>query len=94
MAFGKKMFETHKGLSEMYQVSCVELDFLVQFAAKHKDVLGARMMGGGFGGCTLNLIKNEGVSDFIDRVSEAYLEAFGILPEAYPVTIAEGTSLV
>lgn len=93
-AFGKKMFETHKGLSEMYQVSCAELDFLVQFAAKHKDVLGARMMGGGFGGCTLNLIKNEGVSDFIDRASEAYLEAFGILPGAYPVTIAEGTSLV
>lgn len=93
-AFGKKMFETHKGLSEMYQVSCTELDFLVQFAAKHKDVLGARMMGGGFGGCTLNLIKNEGVNDFIDRASEAYLEAFGILPGAYPVTIAEGTSLV
>jgi len=93
-AFGKKMFETHKGLSEMYQVSCAELDFLVQFAAKHKDVLGARMMGGGFGGCTLNLIRKEGVSDFIDRASESYFEAFGILPGAYPVTISDGTSLV
>lgn len=93
-AFGKKMFETHKGLSEMYQVSCPELDFLVAFAAKHKDVLGARMMGGGFGGCTINLIRKEGVSDFIDRASETYLETFGILPGAYPVTISEGTSLV
>lgn len=93
-AFGKKMFETHKGLSEMYQVSCPELDFLVAFAAKHKDVLGARMMGGGFGGCTINLIRKQGVSDFIDRASETYLEKFGILPGAYPVTISEGTSLV
>ncbi|MBL0882607.1 MAG: galactokinase [Chitinophagaceae bacterium] len=94
IAFGKKMFETHKGLSEMYQVSCPELDFLVAFAAKHKDVLGARMMGGGFGGCTINLIRKDGISDFIDRASEAYLETFGILPGAYPVTISEGTSLV
>lgn len=93
-AFGKKMFETHKGLSEMYNVSCPELDFLVQFAAKHKDVLGARMMGGGFGGCTLNLIKKQGMSDFIQRASAAYFEAYAIFPEAYPVTISYGTSLV
>lgn len=93
-AFGKKMFETHKGLSEMYAVSCPELDFLVQCAATHKNVLGARMMGGGFGGCTLNLVEKERISDFIDRVSEAYLEKYGILPDAYPVTISDGTSLV
>lgn len=92
-AFGKKMFETHKGLSEMYQVSCQELDFLVSFAATHKDVLGARMMGGGFGGCTINLIKNEGMSDFIYRASDAYFETFGIIPSAYPVTICDGTSV-
>lgn len=94
VSFGKKMFETHKGLSEMYRVSCPELDFLVTFAGKHKDVVGARMMGGGFGGCTINLIKKEGVTDFIDRASETYLETFGILPGAYPVTISAGTSLV
>lgn len=94
IAFGKKMFETHKGLSEMYQVSCPELDFLVESASKHRDVVGARMMGGGFGGCTLNLVRKDGVTDFIDRISECYLEAFGILPGAYPVTISDGTSLV
>lgn len=93
-SFGKKMYATHKGLSELYEVSCAELDFLVTFAQHHKAVVGARMMGGGFGGCTINLIRKEGVSDFIDRASEAYLEAYGILPGAYPVTISDGTAIM
>lgn len=93
-AFGKKMFQTHKGLSEMYEVSCPELDYLVNCATQYKDVIGARMMGGGFGGCTINLVRKEGVANFIERVSEAYMKAFGIIPEVYPVRISEGTSLV
>lgn len=92
--FGKKMFITHKGLSELYEVSCPELDYLVNFAAGYKDVIGSRMMGGGFGGCTLNLVKKEAVSDFVDRISEAYFEAYAVLPDAYPVTIGEGTAVV
>lgn len=94
VAFGKKMFATHKGLSEMYNVSCPELDFLVGFAASHTDVIGSRMMGGGFGGCTLNLVKKEAVTDFVDRISESYLETYGVLPGAYPVIIGEGTTIV
>lgn len=94
ISFGKKMFITHKGLSELYNVSCPELDFLVNAAAAHKDVIGARMMGGGFGGCTLNLVKKEAVAEFIDRVSETYLETYGVLPGAYPVTIEGGTAVV
>lgn len=93
-AFGKKMFITHKGLSEQYDVSCPELDFLVSFAAGYKDVIGSRMMGGGFGGCTLNLVKKEAVADFVDRISESYLEKYAVLPDAYPVTIDEGTAVV
>lgn len=93
-AFGKKMFITHKGLSEQYHVSCPELDFLVHFATGYKGVIGSRMMGGGFGGCTLNLVKKEAVSGFVDRISESYLEAYNVLPDAYPVTIDEGTAVV
>ncbi len=93
-AFGKKMFITHKGLSELYNVSCPELDFLVNFAAGYKDVIGSRMMGGGFGGCTLNLVRKETVADFVNKISESYLEAYGVLPDAYPVTIDEGTAIV
>ncbi|TDO28576.1 galactokinase [Sediminibacterium goheungense] len=94
LSFGKKMFSTHTGLSEMYNVSCPELDFLVNFAIGYKNVIGARMMGGGFGGCTLNLVKKAAVADFVDRISESYLETYGVLPGAYPVTIDEGTAVV
>lgn len=94
VSFGKKMFATHRGLSTMYEVSCRELDFLVTFAAAHKGVIGSRMMGGGFGGCTLSLIKKTAVSDFVDRVSEAYVEKFHRLPEIFPVRTANGTSIV
>lgn len=93
-AFGKKMFATHKGLSTLYKVSCTELDFLVQFAAGYKDVIGSRMMGGGFGGCTINLIKKSGMAGFVDSVSEAYLEHFKVLPDIFPVRTADGTIMI
>lgn len=71
-AFGKKMYATHKGLSEQYEVSCKELDFLVDQVKNNNNVLGARMMGGGFGGCTINLIKNDAIDKIVEQVSNSY----------------------
>jgi len=90
--FGKLMFETHKGLSKLYKVSCAELDFLVDQAKANSSVIGARLMGGGFGGCTINMVKEHAVNDFIEQVSGAYQKQFGILPEAYVVEISDGTA--
>ncbi len=72
---GQLMYETHEGLSNDYGVSCSELDFLVSIARQHKGVLGARMMGGGFGGCTINLVKVDAVDQFIEHAKSAYLRA-------------------
>jgi galactokinase len=91
---GKKMFETHDGLSSMYGVSCVELDFLVDFVRKDENVIGARMMGGGFGGCTINLVKEDAVPALIEKISEAYLKKTGRKLTSYIVSIEEGTSVV
>ncbi|HVE61797.1 MAG TPA: galactokinase, partial [Chitinophagaceae bacterium] len=65
-ALGKKMFQTHEGLSKQYEVSCKELDFLVTYVKNNPAVLGARMMGGGFGGCTINLVKEEAIHNLIN----------------------------
>jgi len=73
---GIYMYETHEGLSSLYEVSCPELDFLVDFSKKNDSVLGSRMMGGGFGGCTLSLIHEDGVEEFISKAAKAYLNAF------------------
>ncbi|NCT93437.1 MAG: galactokinase [Chitinophagaceae bacterium] len=93
-AFGKKMFATHRGLRDLYQVSCPELDALVSWAQQDSFVLGARMMGGGFGGCTINLVRKGAASGVIDKFNEKYLEQFGCFLEAYPVKIMTGTTLV
>ncbi len=69
-AFGKKMYETHEGLSKLYEVSCKELDLLVDLVKDDPNVLGARMMGGGFGGCTINLVKEEAAADMAERISK------------------------
>ncbi len=91
IAFGKLMNATHEGLSKLYEVSCEELDFLVTLAGKNSDVIGARLMGGGFGGCTINLVAVEGIDQFIKETSKAYQQHFGIIPEAYIVETADGT---
>lgn len=70
--FGKLMFATHEGLSKLYQVSCNELDFLVELARENKAVLGSRLMGGGFGGCTINIIKEEAAENFLSATTVAY----------------------
>jgi galactokinase len=88
------MFETHAGLSGLYQVSCEELDFLVSEVREKPEVLGSRMMGGGFGGCTINIVKQEAVDSIIDSVRNSYYERFRIDSETYTVQIKDGTNLV
>ena len=90
-AFGKLMFETHEGLSKLYEVSCAELDFLVEQAGKFPAVIGARLMGGGFGGCTINIVAKDGIDSFVKDASLEYQQKFGIVPEAYIVETADGT---
>ena len=90
--FGKRMFETHRGLSRDYQVSCEETDFLVGCAGGDRAVLGARMMGGGFGGCTLNLILDDGVENFAVSVREKYLARFKKEPHFYQVAPEQGVA--
>lgn len=90
---GKLMNSTHEGLSVDYEVSCDELDFLVAQAQNIPDVLGARMMGGGFGGCTINLLKKSALLKLEDEIQLAYKKRFGIDLEVYQVAISEGTHL-
>jgi galactokinase len=92
--FGKLMLETHCGLSKLYDVSCAELDFLVEKAKLNDAVIGARLMGGGFGGCTINIVKDNAVENFIDETSKAYEQQFNILPEAYIVETSDGTTAI
>lgn len=93
-AFGKKMYETHEGLSTLYEVSCKELDFLVAEARKSDAVLGARMMGGGFGGCTINLVRNDRADTFISEMQSKYRKAFSIDMVPYRVRVVDGVSRV
>ncbi len=90
-AFGAKMYETHDGLRHDYEVSCRELDFLVDLTRPLPEVAGARMMGGGFGGCTINLVRSEQLDSFEKQVKEAYFEAFGRELPCYRVKIGTGT---
>jgi galactokinase len=93
-SFGKRMFETHFGLKDLYEVSCDELDLLVDLVKDNPNVLGARMMGGGFGGCTINLVKTEAVDDLIAQVSKSYLAKTGSEMLNYIVKIENGTSII
>ncbi len=94
IGFGRKMYGSHEGLSGMYEVSCPELDFLVAFTKETDAVVGSRMMGGGFGGCTINLVAKDEKETFIRNVTAAYKEAFNIDLETYEVSIADGTSVI
>lgn len=90
---GKILYEAHHGISKLYEVSCPESDFLVDFAKKNSAVLGARQTGGGFGGCTLNIVHETGVEDFIQKAADAYKKAFDIELEAFEVQPSGGTSI-
>ena len=91
---GQLLYASHESLSKAYEVSCPELDFLVDYTKHLESVLGARMMGGGFGGCTINLLKKEYANEFIEQISKAYYNQFQIHLEAYPVDIANGASVL
>jgi len=93
-SFGRKMFATHEGLSKLYEVSCPELDFLVDQVKEDSGVIGARMMGGGFGGCTINLVKEEAIAGLIERVTPAYAAAMNLELKVYIGQIENGTSLL
>ncbi len=93
-SFGKLLYASHEGLRTKYEVSCRELDFLVEAASKIDGVLGARMMGGGFGGCTLNLVEGDSVGYFTQRIRESYVEQLGKVPQIYNCTLMPGTNLV
>ncbi len=92
--FGKLMYATHEGLSKLYGVSCTELDLLVETARQNPAVIGARMMGGGFGGCTINIVKEGSVNDFIEQAGAACKEKFQITPEAYIVETGNGVKKI
>jgi galactokinase len=91
---GKLMFETHDGLNEKYEVSCIELNFLVEMARTNEGVLGARMMGGGFGGCTINLVKADRVDAFIEDLERAYERVFHKKMLHYIVKPSNGTEKI
>jgi galactokinase len=109
--FGKLMFQTHDGLQNEYEVSCTELDFLVEAARKFnaerqqptsdipnqtytEGVLGARMMGGGFGGCTINLVRTDAIEAFIADMKSAYKSAFDIDLPCHVVTPKNGVEVI
>ncbi len=94
ISFGKKMFETHYSLSRLYEVSCPELDFLVEHVKADPAVLGARMMGGGFGGCTINIVKEDAVDQLIAETGEKYGSAMNKELQAYTANIKEGTTII
>ena len=93
-ALGKKMFRTHEGLSKMYEVSCIELDWLVDFVKDNPNVMGARMMGGGFGGCTINLVKEDAIDALIESIQPAYEEAMHLPLSYYIASIENGTEII
>ncbi|MDD4728766.1 MAG: galactokinase [Dysgonamonadaceae bacterium] len=86
---GQKMYETHHGMSKLYEVSCEELDFLNDLAKKHQ-VTGSRVMGGGFGGCTINLVKDELYQQFITDAKSEFKDKYGHEPKVYDVVISDG----
>jgi galactokinase len=92
--FGHLMGESHRSLRDDYEVSCRELDVMVELAAKQRGVFGARMTGGGFGGCTINLVKSEAVAEFQNSVSRAYEQATGLKPQIFVSSAAAGAAEV
>ena len=92
--FGQLMFATHRSLRDLYEVSCPELDILVDAAAGIEGCLGARLTGAGFGGCTVNLVQKQTVGDFIERLGNTYLEKTGLRAEIFATQPSAGAHLV
>ncbi|RAV30044.1 galactokinase [Sinomicrobium soli] len=90
---GSLLFQSHAGLEHQYEVSCPELDFLVEKARENNDILGSRMMGGGFGGCTINIIRKGAAEAFVASVEEEYTRKFDKKPSIYNVALTDGTGI-
>jgi len=90
IAFGKLMYKSHTQLSELYEASCNEVDFLVAEAKMQFDVVGAKMMGGGFGGCTINLIHKENITSVVEQIKNAYTNVYSIEPTVHFVSLTDG----
>jgi len=93
-AFGELMKQSHESLRDDYEVSCRELDLMVEIALQQEGVYGGRMTGGGFGGCTINLVRNEAIPQFITKVGAEYERAVGVAPEIYVSRAASGVQQV
>jgi galactokinase len=92
-AAGSLLFQSHEGLKNEYEVSCTELDVLVEAVRVMDGVWGARMMGGGFGGCTLNLVEESKIDAIVDQVNALYLKSFGLKPKHYIAGTCNGASV-
>ncbi|HEX4849764.1 MAG TPA: galactokinase, partial [Puia sp.] len=92
--FGKLMFETQEGLSKWYEVSCPESDFLSAEAKTFSGVIGARQMGGGFGGCVINIVREDVIDDFSFFIKKKYKNKFNKVPEIYVTQIEDGAHVV
>ena len=91
---GRLLYEAHTGLSELYEISCPESDFLVKFSKGIPGVLGARQMGGGFGGCTINLVHEDVADDYISAISAIYYEEFMLRLSAFEGIPSKGTTVI
>jgi galactokinase len=94
VSFGKRMFQSHAGLRDEYQVSSPDLDFLVDAAGSTSGVIGARMMGAGFGGCTINLVEQNYVDSFVQTMKDRYGKRSGKATNVYVTHIQSGTCLL
>lgn len=93
-AFGAQMYLSHEGLQYDYEVSCRELNYLVEQTKRDENVAGARMTGAGFGGCTVNVVKDDYIEEFTTKMTQAYREKFSRELRVYPVKIADGVRVV
>ena len=93
-AFGARMYETHMGLSKLYEVSCPELDLIVENCIPAAAIIGARMMGGGFGGCVIALVKTSEVDAVYSDINAIYEQTFGQSMGKYVMQIGDGTTLL
>jgi galactokinase len=93
-SFGQIMFAAHQGLSKGYEISCKESDFLVEQAKGFSGLMGARQMGGGFGGCTINIVKYDAVESFSKYLTSSYKKEFNVIPEIYITQIEDGAKIV
>ena len=92
--FGKLMNASHVSLRDDYEVSCEEIDILVEEAWKQPGVIGSRITGGGFGGCTVSIVRTQDIDGFIENIGKAYLEKTGLTADFYTVEIGSGPSIL